>query len=762
MARLPNPYIFGPPLTSDVGFYGREGILRSVCESLARPFQKVIVLRGPRRIGKTSFLHQLPRYLPPEFHAVYFNLEGRAQQRLDEVLYWLARTIAKSLDLPLPQRASFEGDIDYFQDRFLPQVYKALGERRLLLLLDEFDVLDVKALMEDAAVKTFFPYLRELIGSEEQLAFAFVVGRNFKDLSTSFYATFKSAPYKRISFLEREEAKQLITEPAKDVLNYDDAAVDRIIFLTAGQPYLTQLICYELFNCLQRRGETQVSVADVDAVIGKVIETGTGGLAWIWEGLPRAERFILSAMAHIAGEGGIVTIEEIRDALQRHGVRLMGMELTNAPEMLVEGEMLERPKRDSYRFIVELLRRWIAEAHPLEEAIRELERVSPRAVVFYEAARSAHSKADLDTAIADYRRALAANPNHAKAQLGLAQALYEQGKLAEAIAEFEKAYQFDEASARDGLVEARLAFGESLEREHKVKEAISQYECALKLAPEDEGIKGRLVDALIEQGEAYLDADDFDGALRVYQRALEVRPEDEELRERTTAVERQRQQHIEVAWKRETIKRGRIEEQLKEERRRRGLAEERAGQAVLYVNRIVWPVTIGLALLTLWPAAAIVVKVLALLSLFYIHYFGYKRLFWDRLARQWALIISDIAPEVYSWLLRVHLVAPKVIGSLEIKGPAGESDAVNLTNMWQEAITLGRAADIILDKDPSLRDAEAKIKAKVENDGKVTWWLRRMNESAVESEMQLYDDISFRIGSYRITYLNPKAKSMSE
>ena len=36
------------------------------------------------------------------------------------------------------------------------------------------------------------------------------------------------------------------------------------------------------------------------------------------------------------------TEEEIREALQRYGVRLLGMELTNAPDVLVEWEMLAR------------------------------------------------------------------------------------------------------------------------------------------------------------------------------------------------------------------------------------------------------------------------------------------------------------------------------------------------------------------------------------------------------------------------------------
>src|SRR5262245_11395000 len=121
--RPPNPYIL-TPLTAGEGFYGREAVLQFVRNTLASPYQNVIVLFGQRRIGKASALHQLirPESRPAGFRPVYFDLQGRAQHGLDQVLYGLAREIARSLGLPSPRREDFAEE-SHFQYTFLPEVY---------------------------------------------------------------------------------------------------------------------------------------------------------------------------------------------------------------------------------------------------------------------------------------------------------------------------------------------------------------------------------------------------------------------------------------------------------------------------------------------------------------------------------------------------------------------------------------------------------------------------------------------------------------
>ncbi|MFQ5340254.1 MAG: tetratricopeptide repeat protein [Anaerolineae bacterium] len=577
--RTENPYII-TPLTGENGFYGRTDILQFVHNTLASPYQRVIVLYGQRRIGKTSLLHQLsqPHHIPPGFLPIYFDLMGRAQQTLGEALYGLAREVMKKLGLPRPNQTDFQEET-YFQDQFLPQAYQALGKRQLLFLIDEFDVLGEVPATRKAAIETFFPYLQELILDEDRVSFIFVVGRRLDELPSRIKATFKSAQFKHISVLNRADARRLIVEPARNQLEYETEAVEAILDLAAGHPYFTQLIGYAIFDELSHNGRSVVTLADVEEAVERAMELGMGGLAWFWDEFPPAERFILSAIAHVTDNGGVAHQSRIRQVLREHGVRLQGIELSSAPAVLAEWGIIYQPERDAYRFVVEFLRRWVRTRHSLAEAKRELESVSPRAISLYEAARSAHIEGDLSTAVDDYRRALTANPNHTGAQLGLAQALHEQELLSEAIEAYERAYDLDRASAWDGLLAVRQDYAARLKAEGNLAGAVEQYQQLQEHVPEDPDVIAALHSLLRQQGEAYLANNQMESALAAFQEALNLDPDNQAIIDQITTLRARLRQSHNARLQRELVRRGVLERQVLDEREARERAELRAQRA---------------------------------------------------------------------------------------------------------------------------------------------------------------------------------------
>lgn len=571
VSRPSNPYIL-TPLTDGVGFYGRDAVLKFVRNTLSAPYQNVIVLFGQRRIGKTSVLHQLmqPGQEPQGFRPVYFDLQGRAQHRMDQVLYGLAREIARALGVPIPPRAAFTED-SYFKYGFLPEVYEALEGDRLLVLVDEFDVLGGEEVPPDAAVNVLFSYLQDLLIDEQRhLAFVFVVGRRIDEMPSRIKATFKSAQCKRISVLDHSAAESLIVQPARGTLSFSPEAVKRILDLTTGHPYFLQLICYELFERATRGGSSDIAPRHIDdSLLLATMELGMGGLAWFWDEFPPAERFILSAIAHLTQNGEAASLRQIGDALREHGVRLQGMELSTAPMVLAEWEIIEAAGRDAYRFRVEFLRRWIMHKHSLEEAKRELEQVSARAVRLYESARRLHEEGELGAAIDEYRRALAANPNHARAQLGLAHARFESGRLELAVEAFEKAHRLDPESARDGLVSAHRDLGTSLENEGRFDQARPHYLRVLDITPEDPSARLRMRDSWRATAGAHLAAGRWDKAAESYREALRYAPDDVYLQQAVATLE-QRQIEAEVVQKRrQQLERAVLESRLNDERERR-------------------------------------------------------------------------------------------------------------------------------------------------------------------------------------------------
>jgi tetratricopeptide (TPR) repeat protein len=609
-----NPYSL-TPLTGGVGFYGRDGVLQFVRNTLSAPYQNVVVLFGQRRIGKTSVLHQLMQdpHRPPGFHPIYFDLQGRAQHRLDQVLYGLAREIARALDLPAPERAAF-ADETYFQYGFLPQVYRVLSGDRLLVLVDEFDVLGGEDVAEDAAYHNLFGYLQDLLIDEQrQLAFVFVVGRRIDELPSRIKATFKSAQCKGISVLDHASARRLVTESAAGTVTFTDAAVARLLELTAGHPYLLQLLCYELFDRTTRAGHNVVRPADItDELLTASMELGMGGLAWFWDEFPPAERFLLSAIARLTANGQPATLRQIARALGEHGVRLQGMELSTAPMLLSEWEIIEPAGRDAYRFRVDFLRRWIDAKHSLDEAKRELEQVSARAVVLYESGRRMHTEGNLAGAVEEYRRALAANPNHARAQLSLAQCLYESGRLELAQDAFEKAFRLDPEGARAGLVTVQRELGAALENEGLLDQARTHYQRILDLAPDDQSARVALRDCWRATAGAHLAAGRWEQALEAYRQALRHVPDDEYLRQAVVSLEERHVEAEALQRRRQQLERAVLEARLQEEQDRRahrettlrrGLPRLLALNAAASLATAVLLLAAGDAASHLWPVA---------------------------------------------------------------------------------------------------------------------------------------------------------------
>ena len=74
-----NPFIFGQPIeeTDTNLFVGRRDTVKEIEVSLLGGEQKpALVMWGPRRMGKTSVLLQLPRLLGPAFVPAFVDMQS--------------------------------------------------------------------------------------------------------------------------------------------------------------------------------------------------------------------------------------------------------------------------------------------------------------------------------------------------------------------------------------------------------------------------------------------------------------------------------------------------------------------------------------------------------------------------------------------------------------------------------------------------------------------------------------------------------------
>lgn len=515
--RPVNPYIVGNPVKDKTGFFGRQDIFRDVMRVLRQRESNAIVLYGQRRIGKTSVLLQLEKQLAAEgeFTPVYFDLQDKAAKSLPEVLYELSQHISRVTGHTVASPADFGRTGDYFRATFLPQIAEKVASGGLVLLFDEFDVLDSP--LRTQASEAFFPYLRQWMTDLQKVKFVFVIGRRPEDLSVRTMYSFKDIQSTRVSFLTPKDAESVIRQSERNgSLKWDDSAVGRVLELSHAHPYFTQLLCSVIWENANEEapGAAPVVVArDVENAIPQALKFGANAFNWLWDGLPPAERVVVAAMAEIKDE--VITQEKLIEMLNQSGVRLVARELEFAPETLIDWEVLIKAD-GGYRFAVPLLRRWVLTNRPLRRVKDELDRLDPLADTLFQAGQGFYNNNDSETAEQQLRQALNINPNHLKARLLLGRILLEKGRLAESVDVFEIAYQYDGA-ARADYVKSLLALAESQPQDETAQ--FAAYERILKIQPDQPLAAERIRAIWYRRGEVALAATNYDEAIKAFEQA---------------------------------------------------------------------------------------------------------------------------------------------------------------------------------------------------------------------------------------------------
>lgn len=370
-----SPYIAGPPVKSREMFYGRKSVFDWIRENLSGTFQdNVLVLYGERRTGKTSVLYQMQHHLPETYAFVLIDLQTIAYglSSTAELLHAMARKVVNGLrkegfDLPRVERNAYdEHPIEQFET-----LGEAIGDlavsmgRRAVIILDEFDLL-IEAIDRGSVSPFVFDVIRGLMQHQDGLSFIFAGAHALTAMIKNPRSIlFNTALRRKISFLERDEAERLIRDPVKEVLWYDDLAVEKILRVTAGQPYFIQYICHEIVNLARRDQKNFVTLRDVDRALLTTVQETTGIIRHSYMSLARDEQLALAALARITDDGRpFVNAEDVVETLRQDHVTVGVHDLMETMHQLAGRDfVMERGGGDSagrqYGFAMDLVRVWL-------------------------------------------------------------------------------------------------------------------------------------------------------------------------------------------------------------------------------------------------------------------------------------------------------------------------------------------------------------------------------------------------------------------
>lgn len=387
---IPNLYSTGTPTHDTKMFYGREKDMAFLKDNLTREAKSVIVLYGQRRSGKTTMLLQLINTpILGEHIPVLIDLQRTSyliaiDTLLHRIAYYIVQAMRRKniLFVHTPDLDRFKEDPTHTFDVFLDQVEEQLAGRKLILLIDEFEILE-EQVTKGKLDSEVFDYLRDIVQHRQNINFLFAGTHKITEYTRWYRSVFFNiAVHRPLSRLSPQGAEDLIQKPVEGYLEYEPLTVKKFHLLTADQPYLIHLMCRAIVDYCNELGKSFVTINDVNAVLREVMQTGQFHFDWLWDQITPEERVALAAIAEGGKEEGrLLSLAEIEDVYRRYNIVCKREYILDSLKTLIEADIVEevqidprKTRLDSHKFRIPvgLTRSWLLKDHPLELVRREM------------------------------------------------------------------------------------------------------------------------------------------------------------------------------------------------------------------------------------------------------------------------------------------------------------------------------------------------------------------------------------------------------
>jgi hypothetical protein len=283
-----NVYLSGEALRPNSNaqvFLGRDDIknelTRRICSAEQMP---LFLIQGQRRVGKTSLLNFLEPLLGSGFRVVYQDLQSaRIGSTVPSWLADLQAQIHSKLGLPEVKESVPANWLMAWQWFEANLAQLQLDDYKLILALDEYEALHRLLQTDPDQGGLLLAAMRSFSQRQNQIVFLFVGAALFIELENPHWAHYLvHAQTFRVDYLPYADAHRLITEPVS--LIYSPELPEQMVNLTQGHPALLQLLCSEMVNIANRTPRKNMTQADLDTAVQKVIDdSSTVPMVVFWQ-----------------------------------------------------------------------------------------------------------------------------------------------------------------------------------------------------------------------------------------------------------------------------------------------------------------------------------------------------------------------------------------------------------------------------------------------------------------------------------------------
>ncbi len=362
----PNPYVAGNPVRDQKMFFGRHEEFRFLQKRLESEGEGcLVVFYGEPRSGKTSILYQiLGGRLGEDYLPVFLDMQGMVVGSNQELIQALSRRFVESLTPAEPRLEPAASLPESYLEltRLLEGLLASIGRRQILLLVDEYELIDQK--IESRLIsEEFVVYLGGLLEASARFGLVFT-GSSPLGPGSRWSPLFGRATFREVSFLARVDAEDLVTRPLTGRCRIESTQLSRIWHLTHGHPFYTQLLCQTMVEIANESRTNLIGSRVVDQSLQSILENAPPQLIYQWSEYSSSEKLVLAALATQLKrpltflppdriERILETLPaDFRGDLDHHRIRMIFEDLRRRA-------VLDRDQT-RYRFKMDLFRRWIA------------------------------------------------------------------------------------------------------------------------------------------------------------------------------------------------------------------------------------------------------------------------------------------------------------------------------------------------------------------------------------------------------------------
>ena len=374
IGRIENPYVPGLILEQrDPLFVGRAELVRQVGATLHSDHPPTFFLTGERRMGKSSILKQLPILLGSRYLPIFYDLQSTG---ITSSIAALLATIAEEVHDTLLTRGMLIHKLEYSDlrddlrengavayhrfSRWLKEVEYALAQedRVLLLMFDEFEKLAEAEQKGYLDLALLFNWFRSVIQHQSHIVMLFSGVKSITEMGAQWAGYFVNVELLRVSFLQPEEARCLITHPVPDFPGehiFGSEVTEEIVRVTGGHPFLIQALCSALIMRLNKYARQQASIDDMAVAIDEIFKKwGDSYFGDLWERTDKEQRLCLKAVCTVS-VSGTCHVDYIRQYC-----KLDEITLTFTLERLLRRDLL-RCDAGEYRVAAPIFAQWLAQ-----------------------------------------------------------------------------------------------------------------------------------------------------------------------------------------------------------------------------------------------------------------------------------------------------------------------------------------------------------------------------------------------------------------